>query len=162
MDKFLFALLLVFFKFAFVHVVSFPWSLFDPLLAIVVIYTFFHSLDMRHYLVYALFCGFLRDVFGLDVFGISMLSYLACAFGVAVASRIIYRQNWVFVFPMVFFGVFLNNQLIFLLRVLLLPASHMNFSGWFFIRSLVESIGTVLLSYPLYIFSKRCVPGLTG
>ena len=116
MNKYYIALLAVFFKFAFVSITSMPWSIFDPLFALAVIYTFFHSLDMKNYIAYALFCGFLKDAFGLDCFGINMFSYFVCVFAVAFATRIIYRQNWIFIFPMVFLATFLNNQIIFLKR----------------------------------------------
>lgn len=161
MDKFILAICLLFLKFAFVSLLSLPGPVFDPLLALVVIYTFFHTLDIREFVLYALFCGFCRDIFSLDVFGIYMLSYLISAFGVALASRIIYRQNGLLVFPLVFIAAFLNSQIIFLLRFFVLHIGTLHLSGGFGLRCLVESIGTTLFAYPVYLFSKRCALGLT-
>ncbi len=162
MNKFLFALLLVFFNFAFAGVFGFSWSIFDPLLALVVIYTFINSMDTRDYLFFALYCGFLKDIFSLDAFGIAMLSYSLCALLAAFASRAVYRQNWIFVFPIVFFSSLINAHAFVLFRSLIAPAGHLNFSGLFFARSLIESLGTALFAYPIYIFSKKCVLDFTG
>ena len=76
MRRFLIVPLLVLLKFTFFSFFGSFWFLFDPLLALVVIYTFFHSMDMRDYLSYALFCGLWQDIFSLDLFGIHMFSYL--------------------------------------------------------------------------------------
>jgi rod shape-determining protein MreD len=161
MRRFLIVPLLVLLKFAFFSFFGFSWLLFDPLLALVVIYTFFHSMDMREYLPYALFCGLGQDIFSLDLFGVHMLSYLAASFCVAVASRIIYRHNQIFIFPMVFAAVLLNNSLIFFLKILLPGAMPPVFSGLFLFRCFLEAAGTTLLVYLLYPFLQKCVSGFT-
>jgi rod shape-determining protein MreD len=162
MNKFSLAVLLIFFKFALTSFFSLPWSFFNPLFALVIFYTFFHSLDTKDYVIYALFCGLLGDFFSLDVFGVYTISSLACAFGVAFVTRFIYRQNWIFVFPMVFLGTLLANLAIFFLKFFFLKGGVFPFSGWFLARCLFESLGTVLIASPLYNFSKRCSYELIG
>ena len=161
MRRFLIVPLLVLLKFTFFSFFGSFWFLFDPLLALVVIYTFFHSMDMRDYLSYALFCGLWQDIFSLDLFGIHMFSYLVCGFSVAVASRIIYRHNQIFIFPMVFAAVLLNNSLIFFLKILLPGAIPASFSGLFLWRCFLEAAGTTMLAYPFYLFLQKCVSGFT-
>jgi rod shape-determining protein MreD len=162
MAKFLIVPFLVLLKLAFSSFFSSFWLLFDTSLALVVVYTFFHSMDPRDYVFYALFCGLWQDIFSSDVFGIHMLSYLGCAFGVAVASRIIYRHNQIFIFPMVFIAALLNNQLIFSLKSLLPGAAPFSFSGWFLLRTFLEASGSAAVAYPLYLFLQKCASESTG
>ena len=160
MNRSFLAVGLVFLKFALTSLLSMPLNLFDPLLAAVVIYTFFHSLDTKDFVTYALFCGFAADLFSLNSFGTYMFSYLACAFSVSLLSRIVYRQNWLFVFPLVFLGVFLNAHFILILEPILSRGASPHYGGLFLLRTLAESFGTTLLAYPLYLFSKRCASQL--
>jgi len=160
MNKSILALGLVFLKFALTSLWSMPLNIFDPLLAAVIIYTFFHSLDTKDVVAYALFCGFVADIFSLNSFGAYMISYLACAFSVSLFSRIVYRQNWLFLFPLVFLGVFLNGHFILILEPILSRGASPHYGGLFLLRILAESLGTTLLAYPLYLFSKRCASQL--
>ncbi len=162
MNRFLVALVFVFLKFSLVSLLSLPWVFFDPLLALVVIYTFFHSLDAKDFALFALFCGFLGDIFSSMTFGTFMLSYLACAYSVSFGSRIVYRQNWIFVFPLVFLAAFANNHFVFFLALLLPHTASIPYSGWFLARAFAESVGTTLAAYPLYLFAKRWLPELIG
>jgi hypothetical protein len=75
---------------------------------------------------------------------------------VSLLSRIVYRQNWLFVFPLVFLGVFLNAHFILLLEPILSRGASPHYGGLFLLRTLAECLGTTLLAYPLYLFSKRC------
>ena len=161
MEKFLLPLLLLFSKFILVNFFSLPWSFFDPLIACVIIYTFFHNLDTKAFILYALFCGLLREFFSLDVFGIYLLAYLGCSLSVAFLARLVDRHNWMLIFPVVFFGNVLANLVVFLLRPLLDSTVSVGPTGLFFARSLLEALGTTLIVYPLYLFSKKCGLKLT-
>ena len=156
MDLFILPLFLILLKFAAANFFSLSFSLFDPLMGLMVVYTFFHSLDTRTVFLYAIVCGLLREIFSCDVFGIYLISYLGSAFTVACVMRLVYRDNWLFVFPVVFFGTFFCNALTYILRPLLggiLPAGQ---SGLFFIKNLIEACGTTLFIYPLYRWAKKC------
>ena len=160
MNRYYLSIGLVFLKFALTSLLNMPLNLFDPLLAAVIIYTFFHSLDAKDFVTYALFCGFVSDLFSLNSFGTYMFSYLACAFLVSLLSRIVYRQNWLFVFPLVFLGVFLNAHFILIMKPFLSRGASPHYGGLFLLRTLAECSGTTLLAYPLYLFSKRCASQL--
>jgi rod shape-determining protein MreD len=156
------ALVLVFFKFSLGSLFSLPLVFFDPLLALVLIYTFFHSMDVKYFIGYALFCGLLSDCFSLMGFGSYLCSYALCAWGTSLATRFIYRQNWIFVFPLVFIFSFLNSHFLFLLSRFFPGSVTFPYSGLFFLRALIESIGTTCVAYPLYLFSKRWLSELIG
>lgn len=156
MNKFLLPPLLVFLEFIFTSIYSLPWSLFDSLLTLVIIYTFFHSLDMKDFVVFALFCGFLRDIFSLDIFGVYMFSYLISSFCVSLVSVMLNRDNWFFIFPLVFLGTFLNNHIILISKFLFFGSPYQLQANWFFIRNLTEAGVNTLLAYPFYLFSKKC------
>jgi rod shape-determining protein MreD len=156
MNKFLLATILVFVKFIFEAIFGFQWQVFDPLLVVVVVFTFFHSFDTLDYLGYAIFCGLLKDIFSSDIFGIYTLTYLAATFIVVAISRLLYRHNWFFVFPVVFIAVFLTYPTVFILKATVLKSTTGPYSAFLFLRSLVESFASVVWAYPIYIFSKRC------
>lgn len=134
----------------------FSWSLLDGPLALVVMFTFSHSLDMRHFLFYAAWCGLCRDLFGLDVFGVMTLSYIAIAFLIALATRFINRQNGFFVFPMVLVAAWLHPSLAVWVKTFFAEMAAAPFSGWFFIRCFIQAVGTTVLAIPLYFFSRSC------
>ena len=158
MNKFFLPPILILAELMLVQVFNLHLSLFNSLLLLVVLFTFFHSLDIRDFVLFSLYCGFLRDIFSLDFFGMNALSYVLCAFCVSAVSNIIYRHNWVLVFPLVFAAVFLNSQVIQLLKLLLFGISYQPTSIIFVLKVFAEAIGTSLLVYPLYQFFKRCVP----
>jgi len=149
-------IVLIFLKFAFVNIFSLPWSLFEPLLACVILYTFFHSFDTKDYVLYALFCGFLGEIFSADAFGIHIIAYLAVAFCVALICVVIYRENRLFLFPVVFVGTWLGNAVIVFLKSFFSHAAAGPAIGPFLLGGIAESAGNTLLVYLLDLFSKRC------
>jgi len=161
MNKFTLAILLVFAKFAFVQISSFPLPFFEPLLALAVVYTFFHSLDIKSWAFYCIFCAVLREIFSLDAFGIYIVSFLITCVAVSVLARLLYRDNWVFVFPVVFAGVFLCDHVVLFLKSFFMEETVwiLNY-GWVFVRVLLKSIATAIIVYPVFYFSKKCVPEL--
>jgi rod shape-determining protein MreD len=156
MDMILLTFVLLFLKFAFTNFFSLPFSFFDPLLCIVIIYTFFHSLDFFAFAALAIFCGILRDVFSLDVFGVYFFSFMLCTLAVVFVARLVNRDNWLIVLPIVFLCVLFNNFLAMFLKPLLGSFSSEGISGWFLIRNFIEALGTTALAYCLIIFSKKC------
>lgn len=156
MFKFLLVPAVLFLKFVFLATTGITWSLFDPLLALVVVNAFIRSLETRDYCFYAIFCGFCQDVFSADIFGIHIISYLVCALVVACALKFIYRDNWVFIFPFVFIAAFLNQQIILFLKVLASGSAGLSFSWFLLLRCSVEASGTTLLAYPLYKVLSPC------
>lgn len=156
MNKYLLALILIFLKYFFTAIFGFSWQLFDPLLVLVVIFTYFHSFDMLDYIKYAVFCGLLSDIFSLDLFGLYILTYLACVFIIVVTSRLLYRHNWIFIFPVVFLSVFLSYPLAICAKAVIFKTSVGPYTALFFTRSFCESIAAVLWAYPVYFYSKRC------
>lgn len=160
MVKFLIIPVIVVLEYAFHKLFCVSWFLFDPLLAAAVVYTFFHHLDARGCVGYALWCGFWRDAFGTDVFGIFMISCLLTVFGAAFMVRVLYRHNWIFVFPVVFAGQLLNNHLAFALRPFLGGSPSVSYVC-FFGRTFLQAFGTTLLSYPFFLFFKKCAPEFT-
>lgn len=160
MNRFLLPFIFIFLKFILAQLFNISWFLFDPLLALVVFYTFFHSLDIKDYCGYAVYCGLCADIFSLDVFGIHILSYLGCAFIVAALSVMMYRENRFFVFPVVFLGVFLTNLFSFILKLFIFNAAQFQDLQWFLVSSFSQALGTVIFAFPLYKFSKKCVPEL--
>jgi cell shape-determining protein MreD len=160
MIKYLVVPVLVLLEFAWHRLLGIPWLLFDPLLAAAMVYTFLHHLDARGCVGYALWCGFWRDAFGMDVFGIYMMSYVLTVFGVAFMVRVLYRHNWMFVFPVVFAGQILNNHLVFCLRPFLGGSPSVSYAR-FFGRTFLQAFGTTLLSYPFFFLFKKCEPEFT-
>lgn len=160
MNRFLLPLIFIFLKFILVQLFSLSWFLFDPLLVLVVFYTFFHSLDVKDYFGYAVYCGVCADIFSLDIFGIHILSYLGCAFTVAALSVLIYRENRYFVYPMVFLGVFITNLFSFVFKLLIFNTVQFHDIRWFLIVSFLQALGTVIFALPFYKISKKCVPEL--
>ncbi len=160
MIKFFVIPLLVLAEFAWHHFLCLSWLLFDPLLAAAVVYTFLHYLDARGCVGYALWCGFWRDAFGTDVFGIYMMSYILTVFGTAFLVRVLYRHNWKIVFPVVFAGQLLNNHLVFILRLFLGAGPLVSYAR-FFGRTFLQALGTTLLGYLFFLFFKKCEPEST-
>ena len=132
------------------------WSFLDGPLALVVMFTFAHSLDTRSFILYAAWCGLCRDLFGLDVFGVMTLSYIAIAFLISIATRFINRQNGFFVFPMVFVAAWLHPFLAVWVKAFFAETAVSPSSGWFFVRSFVQAVGTTVLAIPLYFLSRSC------
>lgn len=156
MNKFVLALILMFAKYMFAAVFGFAWQVFDPLLILVIVFTYFHSFDMPDYLGYAIFCGLLSDITSADIFGLHILLYCACVFIVVAASRLLYRHNWVFIFPVIFLTVFLSFPFVLLLKAMVFKAGANSMSALFIFRIFCESLAAVLWAYPIYLFSKRC------
>jgi rod shape-determining protein MreD len=86
-----------------------PFSFFDPLLAAVVLYAYFHSYDVRDNILFAALCGLVKDMVGLDVFGLNVLSFALVSLGVVYGARFLNRQQDVFVFPVVFLAVVIQR-----------------------------------------------------
>ena len=163
MNKYLLPPVFIFLKFVFVQSLSFPWPVFEPVLCLALIYSFFHSLDLKGWLLYALYCGLSRDVFSLDVFGFYIFSCVLSCFVVSILTRIVYRQNWVFVFPVVFIGIFLAGHFVIFFKTFFVSETIWVSQYWLALaRVIFESAGTALLAFPIYIFSKRCAPELIG
>jgi cell shape-determining protein MreD len=157
MNRYAIALILVFLSFAWAEIFRLPWTVMDPLLGVVVLYTFFHSLDGRAVVFFAIFCGFLREFFSLDVFGVYVASFALAAYGVSWFCRLVFRENWIFLLPAVFLGVVLNNAILLLLTSLGLGAGA--FGEWARVagRISVQASGTVLFVFALYRYCRPCV-----
>ncbi len=136
-----------------------PWSLFDPFLALVAMHAFFHGFEARRNIMFALFCGLVRDMTGLDTLGLYMLTYLATALAVALFSVIINRQSLWLVFPAVFVASVFGSHVALILSFWLEKQSPLSYSFVFLGRAILEAAGTTLVAYPLHHFSRRC--GLT-
>jgi len=139
-----------------------PWTFFDPVCCCVIVYAFFHSMDTKDFVLFALYGGLVRDALSLDAFGLYMMAYLATAFAAAAIALFINRQNWIFVFPVVFLATLLSQHILFFLRIWSDPGSPVPYSWGFLGRSFVEAAGTTLFVYPLYRFSRRCALTLTA
>ncbi|MDD5019356.1 MAG: hypothetical protein PHH75_01190 [Candidatus Omnitrophica bacterium] len=161
MIKFLIIPVIVVLEYFFHRFFCVSWFLFDPLLAAAVVYTFFHSLEARGFVFYALWCGFWRDAGGTDLFGVFMISYLLTVFGVSYLVRVLYRHNWMFIFPVVFAAQLLNNHLVLVLR-LSLGGIRSTTYAYFLGRTLLQAFGTTALVYPLFLFFKKCAPEPTA
>lgn len=135
------------------------WLLFDPLLALALIYAFLHYLETRNFLLYAFWCGLWKDAFSVGAFGVFAAVFVSCALLAAFASRMVYRRNWLFIFPLVFLGQFVSNHIAFFLDLLLPLGRHFSYSFSFFGRTLLEAFGTSVFAYPVFIFlggNRRC------
>lgn len=160
MNIFLLPLVFIILKFILIQLFNLSSFSFDPLLLLVVFYTFFHSLDFKNYCGYAVYCGFCADIFSLDIFGIHILSYLGCAFVIASLSIVIYRENRYFVYPVLFLSVFLVNLFSFALKLFVFKAVRLHDMGLFLIVSFIQAFITVIFAFPFYKFSRKCVPEL--
>lgn len=161
MDMIFLSLGLLFLKFAFTNFFSLPFSFFDPLLCIVIIYVFFHSLNFFAFFALAIFCGLLRDIFSLDVFGVYLFSFVFCALAVVFVARLVNRDNWLIALALVFLGVLFNNFLVVLLKPLFGSFASEGITGWFLLKNFIEALGTTALAYGLINFSKKCDLRLT-
>ena len=139
----------------------FSWSVFDGPLALVVMFTFFHNLDTRDSILYAVVCGLCRDLYSLDVFGLFAFSYIVVAFCVSFVTRFINRHNGVFVFPMVFVVSVFHPYLAAVIKSFFAESAVPSMSGLFFVRSLLQAVGTTALAVPLYLLSRPCGLELT-
>ncbi len=157
MNIFLLPVILIVLKLFLVRLFNLSFFPFDPLLLLVVFYSFFHNLDIKNYCGYAIYCGLCADIFSLDIFGIHIISYLGCVFIIASLSILIYRENRYFVYPMVFLSVFLVNLLSFVLKLFIFNTVQLCDSGWFLAVSFLQASVTVIFAFPFYKFSKRCV-----
>jgi hypothetical protein len=80
---------------------------------------------------------------------------------VSLLVRLIYRHNWIFIFPVIFIAVGLNGHiLLFFKTVFLASTADAAHYGLFLRRVLWESAGSTALAYPLFHFAKRCAPEL--
>jgi rod shape-determining protein MreD len=139
-----------------------PWSVFDPFLALVAMYAFFHGFEARQNISYALYCGLIRDLTSLDTFGLFMFVYLATALAVALFSVIVNRQSPLFVFPVIFVAALASSHITWVLAFWLGRSASFSYGLGFFGRALCEAVGTTLFAYPLYHFSRRCALTLTA
>lgn len=160
MNIFLLPVIFIVLKFILVQLFNLSFFPFDPLIVLIVFYTFFHSLDVKDYCGYAVYCGLCADIFSLDIFGVHILSYLGCVFVVASLSILIYRENRYFVYPAVFLSVFLTNIFSFLLKLFIFNTVRFYDIGLFLVVSFVQASGLVIFAIPFYKFSKKCVPEL--
>lgn len=137
----------------FVHRFFGGWLLFDPLLALVLVYAFFHYLETRPVVLFALWCGFWQDMTSLGPFSIFMISYVVSALAVAYLTRLVNRHNRLLIFPVVFSGQILNNHAVFFLNFVL--SGGLTYSFLFFGRTFLEAAGTTLLAYPAFLLFRR-------
>jgi cell shape-determining protein MreD len=156
MKKLFLPLALIFFQFSFNALGWTSWPLFNGPLALVVMFAFFHSLDMRDTVFMAALCGACMDFFSLDVFGLSALIFVGIALAVSFATRFINRHNGFFVFPVIFIAVLLDSYFTVWAKGFFADASGDWLSALFFTRSFVQAVGTTALAVPLYLFSSRC------
>jgi rod shape-determining protein MreD len=161
MNKLLLPLALIALQFFFSALGWFSWSLFDGPLALVVMFAFFHSLDTRNAVFYAVLCGLCRDLFSLDVFGLSALTYVVIVFMVLFTTRFINRHNGFFVFPVIFIASLSAPYLGAVMKAFFAETAVSSSAGIFFSRSLLQAVGTTALALPLYLLSKPCGLGLT-
>lgn len=136
-------------------------SFFDPLLAAVVLYAYFHSYDVRDNVLFAALCGLLKDVLGLDVFGLYAVTFVLVSLGVVYGTRFLNRQQDVFVFPLVFLAVTAQRLGVGMGRLVFFDAGPRGSVVAFFLRVGLTAAGTVAVAYALYRFSRRCDLGLT-
>jgi rod shape-determining protein MreD len=162
MNIYLLPLVVVVIRWFLAAVFRWPWSVFDPFLALVAMYAFFHGFETRQNVLYALYCGFVRDLFSLDTFGLFMLTYLATALAIALFSVIVNRQSSFVVFPVIFAAAFLSSHIALVFKIWLERQSVFSYAPVFLGRSLLEAAGTTLFAYPLYHFSRRCALTLTA
>ena len=161
MNKLFLPIALLFFQFFLNALGGSAWLLFDGPLALVVIYAFFHRFDTRDIVLYAVFCGLCRDIFSMDVFGLSAFAYGTIAFLVSLATRFINRHNDAFVFPVVFISAWLCPYVAVVLKALFAETAVSPFSGVFFVRGFLGAVGTTVLAVLLYHFWRLCGLGST-
>jgi len=138
-----------------------PVSFFDPLLAAVVLYAYFHSYEVRDSVLFAGLCGAVKDVLGLDVFGLHAVTFVLVALGVVYGMRFLNRQQDVFVFPLVFLAVLIQRLGVGMGRLLLFDAGPRGSVVAFMLRVGLTAAGSVAAAYGLYRLSRRCDLGLT-
>ena len=161
MNKLFLPVILIALQFFFNSLGWFSWSVFDGPLALVVMFTFFHNLDTRDTILYAVVCGLYRDLYSLDVFGLFTFSYILVAFFVSFVTRFINRHNGIFVFPVLFAVSVLHPYLAAAIKAFFAESAVPSMSGLFFVRSLLQAVGTTALAVPLYLLSRPCGLELT-
>ncbi|MGE5280374.1 MAG: hypothetical protein ACM3L6_06500 [Deltaproteobacteria bacterium] len=136
-------------------------SFFDPLVAAIVLYAYFHSYDVRDNIVFAALCGLAKDLLGLDVFGLYTATFVLLALGVLTATRFLNRQQDVFAFPLAALAVFLHRSVVGMGRLFFFDAGPRGSVGAFFLRAGLTAAGTAAFAYALYRLSRKCELGLT-
>jgi|GEM_PF-888093 len=160
-NRFLWPLLLIALQLVVDQLSGASVSFFDPLLAAVVLYAYFHAYDVRDNVLFAAFCGLVKDVLGLDVFGLYTATFILLSLAVVYGTRFLNRQQDVFVFPIVFLAVFAQRLGVGLGRLVFCDAGPGGSVVVFFLRVGLTAAGTVAAAYGLYRFSRRCDLGLT-
>ncbi len=136
-------------------------TFFDPFLAAIVLYAYFHNYDVRDNILFAGLCGLLKDVAGLDVFGLYTVSFVLVSTGVAYGTRFLNRQLDVFVFPIVFLAVFVQRFAVGMGRLVFFDTGPRGSVIAFLLRAGLTAAGSVVAAFALYRFSRRCDLGLT-
>ncbi len=136
-------------------------SFFDPLLAAVVLYAYFHNYDVRDNVLFAALCGVVKDVLGLDVFGLYAVSFVLVSLGVVYGTRFLNRQQDIFVFPIVFLAVFVQRLGVGMGRLVFFDAGPRGSVVAFFLRVGLTAAGTLVAAFALYRLSRQCDLGLT-
>jgi cell shape-determining protein MreD len=138
-----------------------PASFFDPLLAAVVLYAYFHSYDVRDNIVFAALCGLVKDLMGLDVFGLYAVTFPLVSFGVMTGTRFLNRQQDIFVFPLTALAVFVHRFAVGMGRLFFFDAGPRGSIMAFLLRIGLTAAGTAVFAYALYRLSRLCDLGLT-
>jgi len=138
-----------------------PFSFFDPLLAAVVLYAYFHSYDVCDNIFFAALCGLVKDMVGLDVFGLNVLSFALVSLGVVYGTRFLNRQQDVFVFPIVFLAVVIQRFGIGLGRFVFFDAGPAGPVVALLAPVSLTAAGTAVAAFVLYRLSRLCDLGLT-
>jgi len=136
-------------------------TFFDPLLAAVVLYAYFHNYEVRDSILFAGLCGLAKDFLGLDVFGLYTVTFVLVSFGVVGATRFLNRQEDVFVFPLVVLAVFVQRFGVSMGRLFLYDAGPRGSVVAFFLRVALTAAGTAAVAFALYRLSRTCDLGLT-
>ncbi len=136
-------------------------SFFDPLLAAVVLYAYFHNYDVRDNILFAALCGLVKDTLGLDVFGLHAVTFVLVSLGAVYGTRFLNRQQDIFVFPIVFLAVTAQRLGVGMGRLVFFDAGPRGSVVAFFLRVGLTAVGTVAAAFVLYRLSRRCDLGLT-
>lgn len=157
MSPFVLALWLISAQMFLNHIFSLPLAFFSPLLVLVIMQAFLYRGGIRRLLFSCFFCGFLADVLSADVFGVFICSYVICGVAASEAATFLYSQNRGVFLMAVLAGVFLNNHIVLFLKTLFFLSAPSFSYGIFFLKTLLEAAGSVVLAYWL----QRILPRLT-
>jgi len=69
-------------------------------LFLVTLFSFYFNFDILKVLLFCLFCGFLKDLFGISPLGTHMFIYISLGIILSYVSRKFLRYNWVFIIPL--------------------------------------------------------------